>query len=98
MRRDLEPIARQLTGEREERRPVEVRLRDAGHEVGRTGTERRDADTGDTRRGGHRVGHERGGCLVTREDELEPGRAESLDEIDDLAARMTEHAAHARVA
>ena len=33
---------------------------------------------------------------MPREDELEPGLAEALDEIDDLAARMAGDVAHAR--
>ncbi len=96
MRGDLETVDGKLTGERDERCTVEVRLRDSGHEIRRAGPEGRDARTGDTARARHRLGHEPRCRLVPREDELEPGFAEALDEVDDLAAGMAGDVANAR--
>ncbi len=96
MRRDLVAIHRQLAAEREHRRAIEKGLGDASDEIGRARAERRDADAGDPARSSHGVGHERRGGLVAGEDELEPGGAETLDEIDHLAAGMAHDVTHAR--
>ena len=70
-------------------------MRDAGDEIGRTRAERGEAHAGSAcqRRAG--LGHERGGRLVFGQNELEPRLAESLDEVDHLAAGMAEDVADA---
>src|SRR2546430_1397378 len=96
MRCDVETIRWKLPAQRDHRRAIEERLRDARDEVRRPRSERAEADAGDPSRGRHRVCHERGRRLVPREHELEPGLAEALDEVDDLAAGMAHDVAHAR--
>ena len=95
MRRDLVAVGGELPGEGEHRRAVEEAVRDPGDQVRRARAERREADTGDAGARGHRLGDEAGTRLVPREDELEPGLPEALDEIHDLAAGMAEDVAHA---
>ena len=95
MRRDLIAVRRELTCERQDRRAIEVRVRDAGDEIGRTRAERGETHAGNA--GQHRagLGHERGGRLVFGQHELEARLAESLDEVDHLAAGMAEDVADA---
>src|SRR5207302_5986150 len=92
----LVPVDRKLAGQRDDRRPVEIRVGDAGDEIRRTGTERREACAWHTGAAGHRLGHERGTRLVAREDELKAGLVKALDEIDDLPTRVAEDVADAR--
>ena len=89
-------MSQQLAGERDEGGTVEMRLRDTGHEIRRAWPERRDAHPGDAARARHRLCHERSRGLVPRQHELEAGLTKALDEIDHLAAGMTEGVAHAR--
>ena len=95
VRRDLIAIGRELAAEGEDGAPIEVRVRDAGHEVRRSRAEGADAhaDAAARRRG--RLGHECRRGLVLGEHELEPGLPEALDELDDLATGMSEHVADA---
>src|SRR5881296_1889725 len=95
MRRDLVAIRRKLSAQRDHWRAIEERLGDTGDEVRRPRSERAHAHAGDPARGRHRVCHERGRRLVASEHELEPGLAEALDEVDDLATRVAEDMAHA---
>ncbi len=98
MRCDLVPLHRELTAEREHWRPIEVGMSDAGHEVGRAGTERGEANAGNTCRRRRGLGHECGGGLVLRENELEPCLLETFDEVDDFSPRVTVDVPHARSA
>ncbi len=93
---DLVPVDGKLAGQRDDRRAVEIRVGDAGDEVRRPRTERRETRAGYAGAAGHRLGHERGARFVPREDELETGLAKALDEIDDLAARVAEDVADTR--
>src|SRR3989449_3057111 len=88
MRRDLITVRRELTRERQDGRAIEVRVRDAGDEIGRTRAERGEAHAGNAGQRCAGLGHERGGRLVFGQNELEPRLAESLDEVDHLAAGM----------
>jgi hypothetical protein len=93
---DLIAVDRQLAGERDERRPVEVGLGDAGHEIRRAGAECGEARARPAGAAGHRLGHEGGAGLVLREHELEARSAEALDQVDDLPTRMAEDVTDAR--
>src|SRR5207244_13320947 len=84
--RDLVAVGRELAGEREDRRAVEVAVRDPGDQVRRARAERREADARDAGARGRGLGDEAGARLVPREDELEPGLSKALDEVHDLAA------------
>ena len=57
-----------LAGDRDHRRPVEVGVGDAGHEVRRAGSERAHRDRGTTGQPAVDVGHERGALLVPGRD------------------------------
>jgi hypothetical protein len=96
MGHDLVPVDRQLAGERDDRRAVQVRVRHAGDEVGRARSEGRETRPGQAGAARHRLGHERRIRLVLREDELETRLAEALDEVDDLSTGVTEDVADAR--
>src|SRR6266545_4850206 len=93
-RDDVARVARRetrlpLADRREQRAQLELLVR-------RAGAERRDADARYPTRARHRVGHERRRGFMTGQHELEPGLAEALDEIDDLAAGMPGHVSDAR--
>ena len=96
MRRALDAVGGKLASESDERRAIEIRLRDARHEIRRPRSERRETHARDAAGARHRFGHERGRRLVACQDELEPGFTEPFDEIDDLAARMAGDVAHTR--
>jgi hypothetical protein len=96
MGHDLVPVDRQLAGERDDRRAVQVGVRHAGDEVGGARSERREARPWPAGAARHRLGHERRVRLVLREDELETRLAETLDEVDDLSTRVTKDVADAR--
>ena len=95
VRRDLIAVGRELAAEGEDGAPIEVRVRDSGHEVRRSRAEGADADADDAARRRGRLGHECRRGLVLGEHELEPGLPEALDELDDLATGMSEHVADA---
>ena len=95
MRGDLVSLRRELAAERENGRPVEVRVSDPGHEVGRAGPERGKTDARDTGRGCHGFRHERSRGLVLVQNELEPRLPESLNEVDNLSTRVSVHISHA---
>ena len=96
VRNELEAVDRQLAGERDDRRAIEVRVRDAGHEVGRARPEGRETDARRPGAARHRLGHEGRAGLVPREHELEAGLAETLDEVHHLAARVPEDVPYTR--
>ena len=91
----LVAVDRQLAGERNDRRAVEVGVGDAGDEVRGARTECGEARAGASGAAGHGLGHEGRTGLVLREDEFKAARAESFDEVDDLAAGVAEDVAHA---
>ena len=57
-----------LTGDRDHRRAIQVRIRDAGHEVRRAGSERRHGHGRPTGEASVHVGHERRALLVAGRD------------------------------
>ena len=69
----VDPVEPRLRGDRDERMGVELRVRDAEHQVDRARTEGREAHARLAGERPVRVGHERGAALVARRDE--PDRA-----------------------
>src|SRR5947208_8764179 len=96
MRRDLIAVRRELTRECEDRCAIEIRVRDAGDEVRRTRAERSQAGARNAAERCAGLGHERSGGLVLGQDELEPGLAETLDEVDHLPSGMAVHVTDSR--
>src|SRR5437868_13068789 len=85
VRRDLIAVGRELAAEGEDGAPIEVRVRDSGHEVRRSRAEGADADADAAARRRGRLVHEAGRGIVLGEYELEASLRETLDELDDLA-------------
>jgi hypothetical protein len=75
----------------DERCFVQVRIRDARHEVRRTGTERPETDACVPREPAVDVRHERGSLLVADRDELDIRVPKRKEQIFGLFARNTEH-------
>ena len=73
-----------------DRRPVHVRVRYAGHQIGGAGTEGRQADARSTGQPPVHVGHEGRTLLVTRGDETNRAVEQDVHHVDVLLARDAE--------
>jgi hypothetical protein len=90
----VDAIAARLPRDRDEGRAVEVGVGDAGREVRRAGSERREADTRATGQAPVGVGHEGGPLLVPRRDEGDSRVQEGVQDVQDFLARQAEHVAN----
>ena len=98
MRFEVDALESRLSGDRDERCAVELRIGDAGEEVRRSRAERREAHAGIRGEAAVHIRHERGGLLVPREDELDLLAAiERVVERERLLAGDAEDVAHAFV-
>ena len=90
MRLLVDAVEARLGGERHERMPVELGVRDAEHQVDRPGTEGGEAHPRLARERPVGVGHERGAALIARGDEPDRGIGEGVDRVQVLFARKPE--------
>ena len=93
---DLEaPLAgaldRFLAGEHQHGHRAEVRIRGAGGEVESARPQGRQTHAGPARQAALRRGHEGGGLLMAREDEIDPRFAKRLDHVEVFLARNAEN-------
>src|SRR2546425_9478856 len=86
----VDPVPARLAGDGHHRRPIEVRVAEAGGEVGRAGAERAETDAGAAAEASPHVGHERRALLVTAGHELDAGVEERVEEGERLLARHAE--------
>ena len=70
---------------------VELRVRDAQHQVDGAGPERGQAHAGRAGERAVRVGHERGAPFVTRRDEPDRRVDQGVDHVEVLLAGQPEH-------
>jgi hypothetical protein len=82
-----------LTGQRDQRRPIDVCISDGSHEVGRSWTERGEANPCATGQTTVNARHESGRLLVTNGKKLNMRRTQCLVELYRLFARQTKHVA-----
>jgi hypothetical protein len=84
-------------GDQDHRHGAEMGIGRPGREVERARSERRDADAGLAGQPAMRRGHEGRGLLVPRQDQLDLGGAQRLDDVEVFLARHTEDAVDALV-
>jgi hypothetical protein len=87
----VHPFQRPLSGERDERRAVQIRVGDGGDEVQRAGTERPEAHPGPPGEPAADVGHVGARLLVAHRDEVDRGPVQRVVEVERFLAGDSEH-------
>src|SRR6266545_327222 len=86
----VDPRQVRLGRDRDERSAVEERIRHAGHEIRRAGSQGREADAGPAGEAAVDVGHERRGSFVSSQDEPNRTVAEGVHQLEVLLPRDSE--------
>ena len=87
----VDAVEPRLRGDGDERMRVELRVRDAEHQVDRARSERGQAHAGLARERAVRVGHERRASFVPRGHEADRRVDQRIDHVEVLLAREAEH-------
>ena len=91
----VHPLDRALAREGDERRVVEVGIRDRGDEVQRSGPERAEADAGAPGQAADHVRHVGAALLLANGHERDRRMLQRVVEVERLLAGDAEHVAHA---
>ena len=86
----VDAVTTGLPRDGDERRVIEVRIGDAGGEIGGARSERREAHAGAARQAAAGVGHEGSALLVARRDEADRRVGERIQDVENLLPGQAE--------